>query len=36
MLKGIESRGMLLTAGPGGAALTLLDPGDVAPGSEVK
>jgi len=35
-LKGIESRGMLLTAGPGGAALKLLDPGDVPPGSEVK
>ncbi|WP_163779524.1 methionine--tRNA ligase [Myxococcus vastator] len=35
-LKGIESRGMLLTAGPGGKELSLLDPGDVAPGSEVK
>jgi methionyl-tRNA synthetase len=35
-LKGIESRGMLLTAGPGGAALRLLDPGEVPPGSEVK
>ncbi|WP_426751105.1 methionine--tRNA ligase [Myxococcus sp. Y35] len=35
-LKGIESRGMLLTAGPGGKDLSLLDPGDVAPGSEVK
>ncbi|AKQ67301.1 Methionyl-tRNA synthetase [Myxococcus hansupus] len=35
-LKGIESRGMVLTAGPGGKELSLLDPGDVAPGSEVK
>lgn len=35
-LKGIESRGMLLTAGPGGKDLSLLDPGDVPPGSEVK
>ena len=36
-LKGIESRGMLLTSGPGGAALQLLDPGQNAvPGSEVK
>ncbi|QSQ27617.1 methionine--tRNA ligase [Pyxidicoccus parkwayensis] len=35
-LKGIESRGMLLTAGSGGKDLSLLDPGDVAPGSEVK
>ncbi|GHG73103.1 methionine--tRNA ligase [Comamonas sp. JC664] len=35
-LKGIESRGMVLTAGPGGKDLSLLDPGDVAPGSEVK
>jgi methionyl-tRNA synthetase len=35
-LKGIESRGMLLTAGPGGKDLSLLDPGDMPPGSEVK
>ncbi|MCY1034548.1 methionine--tRNA ligase [Corallococcus sp. BB11-1] len=35
-LKGIESRGMLLTAGAGGKDLSLLDPGDVAPGSDVK
>lgn len=35
-LKGIESKGMLLTAGPGGKDLVLLDPGEVAPGSDVK
>ena len=35
-LKGIESRGMLLTAGPGGKELSLLEPGDMPPGSEVK
>lgn len=35
-LKGIESRGMILTAGKGGKDLLLLDPGDVAPGTEVK
>jgi methionyl-tRNA synthetase len=35
-LKGIESRGMLLTAGPGGKELSLLDPGPVAPGAEIK
>ncbi|SEU38740.1 methionine--tRNA ligase [Stigmatella erecta] len=35
-LKGIESRGMLLTAGPGGKSLSLLDPGELPPGSEVK
>ncbi len=35
-LKGIESRGMILTAGKGGKDLRLLDPGDVPPGSEVK
>ncbi|MCY1015068.1 methionine--tRNA ligase [Pyxidicoccus sp. MSG2] len=35
-LRGIESRGMLLTAGPGGKDLSLLDPGDMPPGSEVK
>ncbi len=35
-LKGIESRGMILTAGSGGKDLVLLDPGPVAPGTEVK
>nr|MCU0697013.1 methionine--tRNA ligase subunit beta [Myxococcaceae bacterium] len=35
-LKGIESRGMILTAGKGGKDLILLDPGDVPPGAEVK
>lgn len=35
-LKGIESRGMVLTAGTGGKDLLLLDPGDVPPGAEVK
>ena len=35
-LKGIESRGMLLTAGAGGKDLVLLDPGDQPPGAEVK
>jgi methionyl-tRNA synthetase len=36
VLRGIESRGMLLTAGPGGADLTLIDPGEFPPGTEVK
>ncbi len=36
MLKGIESKGMLLTAGPGGKDLVLLDPGATAAGAEVK
>ncbi len=35
-LKGVESKGMILTAGKGGKELVLLDPGDVAPGSDVK
>lgn len=35
-LKGIESRGMLLTAETGEKGLSLLDPGDVPPGSAVK
>ena len=35
-LKGIESRGMILTAGPGGKELVLLDPGAMPPGTEVK
>jgi methionyl-tRNA synthetase len=36
MLRGIESRGMILTAGSGGKDLSLLDPGDMPPGSEVR
>jgi methionyl-tRNA synthetase len=35
-LRGIESRGMVLAAGEGGAALRLVDPGDLPPGSPVK
>jgi methionyl-tRNA synthetase len=35
-IRGIVSRGMLLAGGPGGAALKLVDPGDLPPGSEVK
>ncbi|MBS1152108.1 MAG: Methionyl-tRNA synthetase, partial [Myxococcaceae bacterium] len=35
-LKGIESRGMILTAGPGGKELVLLDPGALPPGADVK
>ena len=35
-LRGIESRGMLLAAGEGGASLRLVDPGDLPPGSPVK
>jgi methionyl-tRNA synthetase len=35
-LKGIESRGMILTAGAGGKDLVLLDPGNQPPGAEVK
>src|SRR5262249_58609030 len=34
-LRGIESRGMVLAAGEG-AALRLVDPGDLPPGSPVK
>lgn len=34
-LKGIESRGMILAAGKG-KSLNLINPGDVAPGSDVK
>ena len=34
-LKGIESRGMILAAGSG-KSLNLINPGDVAPGSDVK
>jgi len=36
VLRGIESRGMLLTAGRGGKDLTLVDPGESPPGTEVK
>jgi methionyl-tRNA synthetase len=36
VLRGIESRGMLLTAGAGGKELVLVDPGSVPPGTEVK
>jgi len=36
LLKGIESRGMLLTAGAGGKDLTLVDPGELPPGTEVR
>ncbi len=35
-LRGIESRGMLLAAGSGGASLKLVDPGDLPPGSPVQ
>jgi methionyl-tRNA synthetase len=35
-LRGIESHGMLLAAGPGGAQLALVDPGDLPPGADVK
>lgn len=35
-LKGIESRGMILTAGSGGKDLVLLDPGSAAPGTEIR
>ncbi len=35
-LRGIESKGMLLAAGPGGKELALVDPGPMAPGTEVK
>jgi len=35
-LRGIESRGMVLAAGEGGASLRLVDPGDLPPGTQVK
>jgi methionyl-tRNA synthetase len=35
-LRGIESRGMILTAGSGGKDLLLIDPGDAPPGADVK
>ncbi len=35
-IRGVESRGMLLAAGAGGKELSLVDPGPLAPGSEVK
>jgi methionyl-tRNA synthetase len=36
LLRKIESRGMLLAAGPGGKDLSLVDPGNLPPGTEVK
>jgi methionyl-tRNA synthetase len=35
MLRGIESRGMLLAAKAEGKGLSLVDPGDLPPGSGV-
>ena len=35
-IRGIESKGMLLAGGPGGKELSLVDPGPLPPGSEVK
>src|SRR5262249_39710233 len=35
VLRGITSQGMLLTAGPGGANLALIDPGSFPPGTAV-
>jgi methionyl-tRNA synthetase len=35
-IRGVESRGMLLAAGPGGKELSLVDPGPLPPGAEVK
>ncbi len=35
-MRGIESRGMLLAAGGGGKDLSLVDPGPLPPGAEVK
>ncbi len=35
-IRGVLSQGMLLAAGPGGAQLKLVDPGDLPPGSEVR
>jgi len=35
-IRGVLSQGMVLAAGPGGAALRLVDPGDLPPGSEVR
>ena len=35
-IRGVLSQGMLLAAGPGGAELKLVDPGDLPPGSEVR
>lgn len=35
-VRGIPSQGMLLAAGPGGPELSLVDPGSVKPGTEVK
>ena len=35
-IRGIESRGMILASGPGGKELSLVDPGNLPPGTEVK
>jgi methionyl-tRNA synthetase len=35
-IRGVLSQGMVLASGPGGAALRLVDPGDLPPGSEVR
>jgi methionyl-tRNA synthetase len=35
-IRGVLSQGMLLAAGPGGATLKLVDPGDLPAGSEVR
>jgi methionyl-tRNA synthetase len=35
-LRGIQSQGMILAAGPGGTQLSLVDPGPMPPGTEVK
>ncbi|HEX9507636.1 MAG TPA: methionine--tRNA ligase subunit beta, partial [Myxococcales bacterium] len=35
-LRGIQSQGMILAAGPGGTELSLVDPGPMPPGTEVK
>jgi methionyl-tRNA synthetase len=35
-IRGVLSQGMLLAAGAGGAALRLVDPGELPPGSEVR
>jgi methionyl-tRNA synthetase len=35
-IRGVLSQGMLLAAGPGGASLRLVDPGELPPGSEVR
>jgi methionyl-tRNA synthetase len=35
-LRGVQSQGMILAAGPGGTELSLVDPGPMPPGTEVK